>query len=352
MAHAVPVIDISDIGVAGSPGPGRARAAAELDEALRTLGFVQFAGHGVPEDLIGRMQDVTAAFFALPAEAKRRWLPPDPSVNRGYAARGTEALSYGLGADSPPDLFEAFNYGPEDVPPDVLAHPRAVDFFPANVWPDDVPQFREVLLDYLVAVRDLAHRVTGLFATALGLDDDFFELRTSHSTDVIRVINYERRSGDPAPLERQQGMGAHTDYGIVTMLYADPVPGLEIVGPDGSWLPVVPEPGCYLANIGDLLAQWTNDRWKSNIHRVAPPGAGGALRRRSVAFFHDGDHDALVECLPTCTDADNPPRYPPVLAGDHLVGKLMGPRTLTVSEAVSTAGDRLARAEAGSPAGR
>jgi isopenicillin N synthase-like dioxygenase len=138
-------------------------------------------------------------------------------------------------------------------------------------------------------------------------------------------------------------MGAHTDYGILTVLYADRVPGLEIVGPDGEWHGVVPPDDAFLVNLGDLLAEWTNDRWRSTLHRVVPPprGTQGAAIRRSIAFFHDGNHDALIECLPTCCSADNPPRYPAVVAGDHLMAKLLGPRTLTASDAVSTAGDRV-----------
>ncbi|HEY3484621.1 MAG TPA: 2OG-Fe(II) oxygenase family protein, partial [Ilumatobacteraceae bacterium] len=153
----------------------------------------------------------------------------------------------------------------------------------------------------------------------------------------------ETAPGDPDPLDGQMGMGAHTDYGIVTVLYADPVPGLQIVGPDGMWHDVIPAPGAFLVNLGDLTAQWTNDRWRSTVHRVVPPARRPERpnRRRSVAFFHDGNHDAIIECLPTCASAANPPRYAPVRAGDHLMGKLLGPRTATASAATDTAGDRV-----------
>src|SRR5690606_29896337 len=139
--------------------------------------------------------------------------------------------------------FEAFNLGPEDMPASVLAHPRAPDFFPGNVWPDDMPAFRDALLEYFVAVRALAHRVTGLFATALGLPGDFFEARTDRSTDVLRVSTYERGATGGPPRPGQYRMGPPSDSCIVTVLGADPVPGLEIVGPDGTWQSVVPEPG-------------------------------------------------------------------------------------------------------------
>jgi len=95
-----------------------------------------------------------------------------------------------------------------------------------------------------------------------------------------------------------------------------------------------------LVNLGDLTAEWTNDRWRSTLHRVVPPTGPGAARRRSTAFFFDGNWDARIEFLPSCTDADHPPKYPPVIAAEHLMAKLMGPRRLEVSDATDTAADR------------
>ena len=158
----------------------------------------------------------------------------------------------------------------------------------------------------------------------------------------MRAIRYERRAGEDDPLPGQQRMGAHTDYGIVTVLWAEPVAGLQIVGPDGDWIDVIPADDALVINLGDLTAQWTNDQWRSTVHRVVPPtgDGGGPAVRRSAAFFLDGNWDALIECLPTCCSAVDPPRYPPVLAGEHLVSKLMGPRLLRPSVATDTAGDR------------
>jgi isopenicillin N synthase-like dioxygenase len=192
-------------------------------------------------------------------------------------------------------------------------------------------------------VRSVAHTLLDVFAAALSLPEGYFAPFATHSTDTLRVNHYETAPGDPDPLDGQVGMGAHTDYGIVTVLYGDQVPGLQILGPDGAWHDVAPAPGAFLVNLGDLTAQWTNDRWRSTLHRVLPPARLPDRRnvRRSVAFFHDGNWDALVECLPTCTSASNPPRYPPVTAGEHLMRKVLGPRTLTVSDATNTATDRL-----------
>ncbi|MGH9127366.1 MAG: isopenicillin N synthase family dioxygenase [Acidimicrobiales bacterium] len=331
----VPVIDLN-----------AADAAARIDAACRDVGFMAVSGHRVPGSVIADMLKATSEFFTLPLEEKLAWRSPSPEINRGYAAKGTEGLGYSLGETVPPDLFEAFNIGAEDIPrDDPVYQAEGHRLFAPNIWPEypAAVELRPALTAYFSAVRRLAHRLTGLFATALGLEPTFFESRTDHSTDTLRVNHYHRGPGEPDPLEGQQRMGAHTDYGIVTVLYAEPVPGLQIVGPDGQWYDVMPTPGTFLVNLGDLLAEWTNDHWRSTLHRVVPPPRheNGPATRRSVAFFHDGNYDAVIECLPTCCSPENPPRYPTVRAGEHLMAKLLGPRTLSVSDATSTAGDRL-----------
>jgi len=330
MDELIPVIDLA-----------AADAPARVDVACSSVGFMSITNHGVAPSVIDEMVAASDAFFALPLEDKLRLCSPRPEINRGYAPKGTEGLAYSLGvAGRPPDLFEAFNVGPdrrpEGVPPD---RPE----FAPNLWPARPEGLRTALVAYFDAVSALARRLTSVMATALGLDPGFFADKTDHSTETLRVIRYAREAGEPDPTPGQQRMGPHTDYGILTILHADRVPGLEIVGPDGAWHPVMPPAGAFLVNLGDLLAEWTNDRWRSTLHRVVPPPPSehGPVVRRSMAFFHDGNHDAAIACLPTCCSEDNPPRYPPVVAGEHLRAKLLGPRTLTASDAISTAGERV-----------
>jgi len=99
--------------------------------------------------------------------------------------------------------------------------------------------------------------------------------------------------------------------------------------------------------VGDLLAEWSNDRWRSTLHRVVPPSGttDGPVRRRSVAWFQQPNWDALIECLPTCADESNPPRYAPLTSGGHLMAKLMGPRLLEPSKVSPRSGDASARPE-------
>ena len=278
-------------------------------------------GHGVPEAVITAMLDATDELFALPSEEKLRLRPPSPGINRGYAPKGSEGLAYSLGVDGrPPDLFEAFNIGPDSIPPGV---PDGRAEFAANVWPERPAALRPALVAYFEEVAALARRLTRVMARALGLDEEFFVDKTDHSTDTLRVNHYERGPAEPEPLAGQQRMGAHTDYGILTVLYADRVPGLEIVGPDRSWYGVLPEPDGLLVNLGDLLARWTNDRWRSTLHRVVDPPdpAAATARRQSMPYFQNANWSAAVSCLPTCLQPGEKPRYEPVLAGPHLMGK-------------------------------
>jgi isopenicillin N synthase-like dioxygenase len=154
-----------------------------------------------------------------------------------------------------------------------------------------------------------------------------------------RAINYERTPERLDPLPGQMRLGAHTDYGVLTLLWADDVPGLQI-GKNGAWHDVSVRPGLLLANIGDMLTMWTNGRWHSTLHRVVPPPPGmtGPVRRRSVARFLDGYPGMVIECIPTCTSADNPPRFRPVPAGEWLGAKIDATQSHERVDLPSTAG--------------
>lgn len=334
MTTSVPLIDLN------SP-----TAPAELDRAATEVGFFQITGHGMDHKLILSLLGALTELFHLPQDAKNRYVPPSPDVNNGYSAIGSESLAYSLGVDALPDLFEAYNFGPEDVDlddPAVVAERNRI--FAPNIWPAEVPALRRLVPSYLREIRGLYNRLARQCAIALGVAPDFFEGFGVHPTETMRCNWYERSAGAPAPLPGQQRMGAHTDYGILTLLWADPVPGLQLFTKQQEWIDVVPAPGAYLVNIGDLLAQWTNDRWVSTLHRVVPPPAGteGAALRRSIAYFFDGDWDATIECLPTCCSEDNPAKYPPVRALDHLMNKLLGGRTMEAAEVTAHAGERIA----------
>ncbi len=309
----------------GSPAD-QADVAAAVDEACATSGFLAVTGHGVPMELMTRMLEVSAEFFDLPLDEKLSYRLDDVAANRGYAPFESEALSYSLGVDSEPDMFEAFNIGREAVPEGIDAE-TAKTYFSPNVWPTSPADMRETYLAYWDACESLGHTLCRVFARALGLPDGYFDGYLDRTPSVMRANNYQRQPGhQPGPTQLR--MGAHSDYGSLTILLADRVPGLQMRDRTGTFHDVVPPVDGFLVNLGDLLAEWTNDRWRSTMHRVVapPPEADGSARRRSVAWFQQPNHDAVIEVLDVCCDADNPPRYPPTTSGEHLMSKLMGPR--------------------------
>jgi isopenicillin N synthase-like dioxygenase len=325
---AVPTIDVA--GWAGGDHELRSRIATAVDDACRRVGFMQIVGHGIPDQVVDGLATAIDRFFSLPLPDKRRYLPPSPDVNRGYTAPRSERLSYSLGVDSPDDLFEAFNVGASRSQFPALDLDGLI--YAENIWPRDVPGFRTGVGTWFDHAGAMARTMTDIFALALGLPDGYFRRYTDHSIDVLRLNHYP----DPDGLRlepHQLGMGAHTDYGIVTILWADPVPGLEILRPDGSWVPVVPAPGALLINLGDLTARWTNDRWLSTMHRVVPPADedGNLRRRRSAAFFHDGNADALISTLEPCRGTGRQ-AYADVTVAEHLAQKLAGSRGLELNE--------------------
>ena len=322
----VPIIDVST----WDRHADRGSIAAAVDDAARTVGFMQIVGHGIPDHVVAGLAEAIDTFFGQPMDVKRRYVAPRASINRGYTPPRSERLSYSLGVVSPDDLFEAFNVGAacSDFPGLTLDP----EIYAENIWPAGEPMFRAAVSAWFEHAQAVARRMTEMFATALGLAENHFSTFTDHSIDVLRMNNYAIPT-DVEIAPTQLGMGAHTDYGIVTVLWADAVPGLEILRPDGTWHPVLPAPGALLINLGDLLARWSNDRWLSTMHRVVPPrdAQGRLTRRRSAAYFHDGNADAVISTLEPCLCADGSSSYGSVTVGEHLAQKLGGSRGLELN---------------------
>ena len=337
----VPTIDISPYVARGTGATSdtvadRARVAAEVDEACRTVGFIQILGHGVPQTAVDGLGAAIDEFFALPLRAKKRYAATD-GTNRGYTAPKSEQLSLSLGVESANrmnDFFEAFNVGAGVVDyPDTDAALLPVADYSPNIWPSETQQFRGLVQQWFAAAGSVARTLTDIFADSLDLPPGFFAAFTDHSLDVLRMNNYALPPGEITLDGDLIGMGEHTDYGIVTVLWADDAPGLQVLGADGGWHDVTPLPGALLVNLGDLTNRWTNERWRSTLHRVKPPVVDGSIRRRrSAAFFHDGNIDAVIEALPSCVDDAHPRLYGPITVGEHIQAKLAGSRGLKLNE--------------------
>lgn len=317
----VPVIDIS--GYFGGLPEAKREIAAALDRACRALGFVVVTGHNVPEELIDRVDRVSRAFFDLPESVKLRYAPPNPSVYRGYMALGGLAASYSLDdRASAPDYREMYVMSRErvDVNDPYFATENARRIFTPNIWPDAIPEFAPAWIEYSLAMEKLAKVILHLFALGLELPENWFDSVIDKHMSTLAVTNYPDQPNEPAP--GQLRCGAHTDFGAITILKAEDMPGgLEVLTADGRWeaVPIVPE--SYIINIGDMMKRWTNDEWQSSFHRVANPPRDKALgsRRQSLICFFHPNYDTQIVPLPTCK---GPPKYPPITAQEHLRSKI------------------------------
>jgi isopenicillin N synthase-like dioxygenase len=287
---AVPLIDLA----AAAP----AAAARAIDEALVSDGFFTVAGHGVPAGVVAAAFDASRRFFALSEADKRRWHIGKWPLKRGFDPIGWQSLDPGM----PPDVKESFYLGVEAIGP--------------NQWPDEalVPGLRAATTAYAAAMEALARRLMALFETAIGLPAGHFDAFMRHPTCTTRLLHYPPQPADAAP--GQIGCGAHTDWGALTLLAQDDAGGLQVQRADGSWLDVAPVPGAFVVNVGDMMQRWTNDRWRSTMHRVINRASG--RDRFSIAYFFDLDAEAVIVPLAACTSAERPALYPPVTAGEHL----------------------------------
>ncbi|MDT0498128.1 2-oxoglutarate and iron-dependent oxygenase domain-containing protein [Algiphilus sp. W345] len=345
MKFHVPLIDIAPYANDGEDSLARADTAEALAQACREVGFVQILGHGVPDSVLAALASAMDGFFSQPSEYKRCYRAA-PEINRGYAPPHSESLSLSLGIGTPAaaDYFEAFNVGTAASDFPGLELPAQV--YAENLWPQPVAgfddrQFRGAVETYFAEAGRVARILTRIFADALGVDAGVFERVSDHSVDVLRMNHYALPPGTAADGPDPVGMGAHTDYGIVTVLWADPVPGLQVLGGDSVWHDVQPAPGALLVNLGDLTARWTHDRWRSTLHRVIPPVVDGRIvRRRSAAYFHDGNIDARIETIPSCLAAGEA-AYPPITVGEHLAAKLAGSRAGQPNREAGSEAERL-----------
>lgn len=328
MMRSIPVIDLSPY-FAGSE-VGERQVARAVDAACRELGFLTITGHGVPKALIEKVYDDSKSFFDLPRAVKAAIRQPRPDQVRGYSGVGEEGLSYSLDKASPGDLKESLTVGQLTVPDDpYYSAPDAGEFFTANLWPDEPAGLRASWSAYFREMESLSASLMRIFALALDLPKTFFDSSIDRHISNFRAINYPDQP--ETPLAGQLRAGAHSDYGSLTIVRQEAAPGgLQVESQDGQWIDVPPVDDAFVVNIGDLMMQWTNDRWRSTMHRVVNPPRDKALgsRRISLVFFHQPNYDALVSCLPSCQGPGNPARYAPVTSGKHFIGKFVKQSTM------------------------
>ena len=314
----VPIIDVAPF--RGGDASAKRAIAAAVGQAVNDIGFLAITGHGVDPGLIAQVQTVSNAFFDLPMEEKSRVGRPAPDVTRGYIALEAESVGRSQGLDLPGDLNESLMIGPVDTSEaQYFTGPQAGSHFHPNLWPARPAELRPLYEAYFRVMGALAGDLMAMFALALDLPEEFFADKIDRHISRLRVRNYP--APERAPLPGQLRAGAHSDYGSLTILRTEDKPGgLQVLNRAGDWVDVPVAPDSFIVNIGELMARWTNDRWKATLHRVVnPPAKSAAISRRlSLVFFHNPNYDAPVEALPGTVPPGETPKYQPTTSGGHL----------------------------------
>lgn len=285
-------------------------AAATLKAACLTTGFFYVTNHGIGEELIAEQFNKSRSFFELPADKKA--LIKVNKYYRGWTPMADETLDPENSAAA--DTKEGMYIGRE------IAEGSEENKKPLhgpNNWPDEelVPGFRRVMMQYHSACLACTLRINKLIAIALDLPASFFDADFTRPIVSLRPLHYAPSIS--APEKGQYAAGAHTDYGILTILATDEQPGLQILLND-KWTAMPPRPGHLIVNLGDMLHRWTNGRFKSAMHRVI---TSSGKERFSTAFFAEPNFEAEVAPLPTCISNQNPPRWPPTTSGEYLMSR-------------------------------
>jgi isopenicillin N synthase-like dioxygenase len=306
-AGRIPVIDYGPY-FAGETG-ALERVAADVAYACENVGFFYASNHGVPDELINRAFAASRRFHSLTLDQKLAvklnennigYLPINASV------QGASTVHKATKPNQNESFFVSHDRGPEH--PDVVA---GKPLRGRNQWPSALPDIRADIMAYFGALGAMCDRMLPPFAVALGLPHDFFKpFFADEAHAVVRFLHYP-------PQETTEddtfGQAPHTDNSFMTALARTEVPGLAVRLPSGEWFAPPIIEGTFLINLGNIMRRWSNDRFLSTPHGVLNESG---RNRYSIAYFHSPNPNAVIECVPTCVTAENPPRYAPAVYRD------------------------------------
>ncbi|QPM90557.1 isopenicillin N synthase family dioxygenase [Pseudooceanicola algae] len=302
----LPVIDVSAL---SSADPAkRAAVGAALRAACLDKGFFYCSGHGIPQGLIDAAFAETRALFDLPDAEKDSLDKSTSKANRGYETLGGQTLEAG----AMPDRKEGYYIGVELPESDPRVQEGRFNRGP-NIWPSDLAGFQPTMRAYFAALTVLGETLMRGIALSLDLPEDTFKDYCQDPLATLRLLHYPPANPD-APEER--GAGAHTDFGGLTILMQDDNGGLQVFDQASeSWVHANPISGTFVCNLGDMIARWTNDSYRSTLHRVMNTSG---RERYSIPFFYVGNPDYEVKCIPTCLKPGETPKYDPITVEEHL----------------------------------
>ena len=312
----IPVVDLGSLFTGDETT--KHRIAREIDLAFQNVGFLVISGHGVNESTIQNCANSVKNYFDLPTKEKMVIKQPSIEVIRGYIPfnSGALATTEDDSVETAPDLKESFNIGPLKTiseTDDTLKMLRS-----PNLWPEQPRDLRTHWEQCYKELEKLGSTILDACALALGLPARWFEQHTDGHFSLLSALHYPAQIESPKP--GQLRAGAHTDFDVLTIISTDDAPGgLQIRSTSGSWTDVPWIPQTFVVNVGDLLARWSNDRWKSTLHRVVNPPRQLAQnsRRLTIGYFQQVNPHTVIEALPGTVSDDSPAKYPPITAGEH-----------------------------------
>lgn len=276
----LPVLDLSLL----QGGPEAAeRFRAELRAATHDVGFFYLVGTGVTPELEARLNRVAREFFALPEADKLAIENVNSPQFRGYTRVGGERTQGKV------DWREQIDVGPEREA--ITGGPGYSRLIGPNLWPDALPELREVVQEWQDHLTGVARTLLRAWALALGAEESYFDRHFGEPSTLTKIVRYPGTDA-PAP---QQGVGAHKDSGVLTLLWVEPGKGGLQVFRDGEWVDAPPVPGAFVVNIGELLEYATQGYLTATNHRVISPVAPND--RISVPFFFNPALDARLPII-------------------------------------------------------
>jgi isopenicillin N synthase-like dioxygenase len=303
----IPTLDIAPY-LNGEPG-AREAVAAKLRDISKTVGFFYLKGHGIPQPLIDNVFEQSRRFHSLPIETKKKIPYFDTgSFKSGYqpcANDDYQRTNINIIENAKPNLVAKYSINREGGSGG-LSMTDEQRSARVNIWPENLPGFKETLQDYHARIEKLGRQFLPLWATSLKLPLDYFEkfFATPHLTMTLLYYPPQAEVG-----QRQYGIAPHTDNAMMTFLAQKDIPGLAVRMPSGHWRAVEAVPGALLVNTGNLIVRWTNDEYLSTKHRVINTNT---VDRYSIPVFFGPSGDALIEVLPTCQGPGRPPLYEPI----------------------------------------
>lgn len=305
----LPIIDLSSFMRASGTGD-RMRTARAVRSACIDIGFFYVTGHGFTSSELEGVLTQGRKFFALPLAEKMKTLSQNVDMP-GFVRTG--GIDPEKNRDKVVDIKERFSLTRALKPGEQTRPDSRVG---RSQWPSPaiLPAFAPILKDYIARLESVTAALNHAFALSLDLEKNFFDPYYDRP-DMTLTFNFYPPV-DPAKIKSTQwSFSPHADYTAFTVLLQDSSGGLQARNAAGEWIDVAPQAGTFVVNVGNLLERWTNDLYKSTLHRALHVGDDPRI---SAALFVYPDADTVVRCIPTCQWPDNPSRYDDVTTADYV----------------------------------